>query len=169
MELKIYDNFLSKEEFLNLKSNIVFNTNFPFFLHDGITQPNDSKGKYDGFATHVIYDGGLPVSPLENFYNEIGSIFFPNFDNMRSILRIKINFYPHTNKVVEHKSHIDYDFSHTAAIFSLNTCDGYTKIGNNDIVDSIENRIVFFDGSKYHNSTTTSNALGRFNISFNYH
>ena len=46
---------------------------------------------------------------------------------MKSLLRIKINFYPNTHEVVEHTSHIDYDFSHTAAIFSLNTCDGYTK------------------------------------------
>ena len=156
------DNFLPKEKFLILRDNLVFNTGFPFFLHSGVTEPEDSND--DWFAAHVVYDQGVPTSDV---YDEIGNIFFPYF-NMRSLLRIKINFYPHTSKVVEHQSHIDYDFPHTAAIFSLNTCDGYTKIDNDAIVGSVENRMLFFDGSNPHRSTTTSNAKGRFNIAFNY-
>jgi len=162
MGMKIIDNFLPKEEFLTVRDNLVFNPGFPFFLHRGITKPGDSNN--DWFGAHVIYDQGVPTSDV---YEEIGNIFFPYFE-MRSLLRIKINFYPHTHSVIEHASHVDYDFSHTAAIFSLNTCNGYTKIGNDAIVDSVENRIVFFDGSNQHRSTTTSNQSGRFNISFNY-
>jgi len=160
--MKIINNFLSKEEFLTVRDNLVFNPGFPFFLHRGITKPGDSNN--DWFGAHVIYDQGVPTSDV---YEEIGNIFFPYFE-MRSLLRIKINFYPHTHSVIEHASHVDYDFSHTAAIFSLNTCNGYTKIGNDAIVDSVENRIVFFDGSNQHRSTTTSNQSGRFNIAFNY-
>lgn len=162
MVVKIVDNFLPKEEFLIVRDNLVFNTGFPFFLHRGITKSGDSNNHW--FGAHVVYNQGVPTSDV---YDEIGNIFFPHL-NMRSLLRIKINFYPNTYEVIEHKSHIDYDFSHTAAIFSLNTCNGYTKIGNDAIVDSVENRMVFFDGSNYHRSTTTSNQLGRFNISFNY-
>ena len=162
MGMKIINNFLSKEEFLTVRDNLVFNPGFPFFLHRGITKPGDSNN--DWFGAHVVYDQGVPTSDV---YEEIGNIFFPYFE-MRSLLRIKINFYPHTHSVIEHASHVDYDFSHTAAIFSLNTCNGYTKIGNDAIVDSVENRIVFFDGSNQHRSTTTSNQSGRFNISFNY-
>lgn len=160
--MKILDNFLPKEDFSTVRDNLVFNPGFPFFLHRGITKPGDSNN--DWFGAHVIYDQGVPTSDV---YEEIGNIFFPYFE-MRSLLRIKINFYPHTHSVIEHASHVDYDFSHTAAIFSLNTCNGYTKIGNDAIVDSVENRMVFFDGSNQHRSTTTSNASGRFNISFNY-
>ena len=160
--MKIIDNFLSKEEFLTVRDNLVFNPGFPFFLHRGITKPGDSNN--DWFGAHVIYDQRVPTSDV---YEEIGNIFFPYFE-MRSLLRIKINFYPHTHSVIEHASHVDYDFPHTAAIYSLNTCDGYTKINNDVIVDSVENRMVFFDGSNQHRSTTTSSASGRFNISFNY-
>ena len=160
--MKIINNFLSKEEFLTVRDNLVFNPGFPFFLHRGITKPGDSNN--DWFGAHVIYDQGVPTSDV---YEEIGNIFFPYFE-MRSLLRIKINFYPHTHSVIEHASHVDYDFSHTAAIFSLNTCNGYTKIGNDAIVDSVENRMAFFDGSNQHRSTTTSNQSGRFNIAFNY-
>ena len=160
--MKIVDSFLSEEEFSVVRDNLVFNTGFPFFLHHGVTKQGDFNSHW--FGAHVVYDQGVPISDV---YDEIGNIFFP-YLNMKSLLRIKINFYPHTHKVIEHASHVDYDFSHTAAIFSLNTCDGYTKIGNDAIVDSVENRMVFFDGSNQHRSTTTSNQSGRFNIAFNY-
>ena len=38
----------------------------------------------------------------------------------------------------------------------------------NTTLNSIENRIVFFDASTMHNSTTTTTAIGRYNINFNF-
>ena len=64
--------------------------------------------------------------------------------------------------------HTDMEFSHTAAVLSLNTCDGYTKLADGTKVDSVENRIIFFDAGKAHCSTTTTNAKARFNIIVNY-
>ena len=68
----------------------------------------------------------------------------------------------------EHPQHIDYGFQHTAAVFSLNTCDGFTRLADGTKIDSVANRIVFFDGSSQHNSTTCTNQKGRFNINFNF-
>ena len=86
----------------------------------------------------------------------------------RSLLRVKVNFYPYSEKLIEHAPHTDYDFSHTGAVLSLNTCDGFTRLSDNSIVDSVENRIVFFDASTTHNSTTTTTSIGRYNINFNF-
>ena len=51
-------------------------------------------------------------------------------------MRIKINFYPYTDTVKEHQPHFDYDFDHYGAIFSLNTCNGFTRLKDGSKFDS---------------------------------
>ena len=108
-------------------------------------------------------------TPQNQIYSNIINLFTPRFlqiANFKTMIRIKINAYPHTNVVKEHEKHIDFDYEHTGAVFSLNTCDGYTKFSDGTKVESVANRIVFFDASKKHQSTTTSNAKLRYNINF---
>ena len=81
---------------------------------------------------------------------------------------IIFNLYPNTEKVYEHEMHQDFDFSHKTAIFSINTCDGYTKLEDGTKIDSVANRILLFDASKEHCSTTTTNVSTRINININY-
>ena len=64
--------------------------------------------------------------------------------------------------------HIDYRFKHSAAILSLNTCDGYTKLMDGTKIDSVANRMLLFDASEKHCSTTTTNVQARMNININY-
>ena len=64
--------------------------------------------------------------------------------------------------------HFDYPFSHSSALLSLNTCDGYTKLKDGTKIDSIANRILLFDPSEEHCSTTTTNIFARINININY-
>jgi uncharacterized protein (DUF1786 family) len=64
--------------------------------------------------------------------------------------------------------HTDKNFSHTAALLSLNTCDGYTKFADGTKVDSIANRVVLFDAGENHCSTTTTNEKARINLIVNY-
>ena len=111
------------------------------------------------------------AEPQSEIYTNICDKFVPRFKqvaNFRNLIRIKINAYPYTNIVKEHKDHIDSDFKHTGAVFSLNTCDGFTKFSDGTKVESVANRIVFFDASKFHHSSTTSNAKLRYNINFNF-
>ena len=110
--------------------------------------------------------------PTSDFYDEIKKTFVSKIEDavgpMKSLLRIKSNFYPHTPILQEHLPHVDYDYHSYGAVFSLNTCDGFTRLGDSIKIDSVENRIVIFDASMQHNSTTTSTARGRFNINFNW-
>ena len=86
------------------------------------------------------------------------------------LTRIKANFYPHTKTVNEHKPHKDDSFARRwrGAVYCLNTCDGYTGFSDGTKVDSVANRILIFDASTLHNSTTTTTSAGRFNINFNF-
>ena len=61
-----------------------------------------------------------------------------------------------------------FDFSHSAALFSLNTCDGYTKLKDGTKINSVANRVLLFDAGEEHCSTTTTDDFTRVNININY-
>ena len=113
--------------------------------------------------THVVYEFCEPKSPLFEY-------IFPilNQIEVKSLIRIKANLFPNTETLFEHPMHSDYTFSHSGAILYLNTCDGYTKLKDGTKIDSVANRILFFDASEEHCSTTATNVPARFNININY-
>ena len=53
-------------------------------------------------------------------------------------------------------------------VFSLNTCNGYTRIGDDVKIDSVANRAIIFDPNIDHSSSSTTNETRRVNINFNY-
>ena len=89
---------------------------------------------------------------------------FPNID----IIRMKVNCFPATSQVYEHLTHTDYDYPHKGALLCLNTCNGYTKMEDGTKIESVANRMIFFDTSKPHSSTTCSDQPKRCNIVINY-
>ena len=173
MDLKIIDNFLSDNDFYLLKRNTIEiqdGPQIPFEIVTDVegTSPQQVKDYWSWYMIYMIYSMDAPRSQI---CGEICRLFTPKFEqfvNFRTMIRIKINAYPYTNVVKEHKKHIDYSYDHIGAVFSFNTCDGYTKFSDGTKVESVANRIVFFDASKYHQSTTTSNAKLRYNINFNF-
>ena len=166
MRKQIIDEFLPQETFKELQNDIL-STRFPFFIENKVNNFQTEKNKFDWYATHTLYDDYVSKSSyfsnMESVVNRINEIAI-----VRALLRIKVNFYPYTEKLIEHAPHTDDEFSHMGAVFSLNTCDGFTRLCDGSIVNSIENRIVFFDASTMHNSTTTTTAIGRYNINFNF-
>ena len=86
-----------------------------------------------------------------------------------SLYRVKGNFYPNVGKHSENKPHIDFSFKHKGAIFYINTNNGYTLLNKGKTkIESIENRILFFDSTKTHNSTHCTDDHARVNININY-
>ena len=167
MELNIIDDFLSHEDHRQLKNLIVFNQNFPLHFQREVSGDKKHRENWDWYATHTFYHQDHPCSP---YTNDICNYFIPKcmkMDIFKSLMRIRVNFYPYTNRVKEHSPHVDYKFSHYAAIYCLNTCDGFTRIGR-EKVKSVANRMYFFDGSVEHNSSTTSDDCGRYNLNFNF-
>ena len=76
--------------------------------------------------------------------------------------------YPRTNEIEHHGKHTDYKFKHRGALFYINTNDGLTILDDGTEVESVENRLILFDSSKPHNSTTCTNTTCRITINFNY-
>ena len=115
------------------------------------------------YMTHMFYDQNAPMSSL---YESL----IPVLEKLevKCLIRIKANLYPNTEILHEHPMHADYSFFHSAAVLSLNTCDGYTKLKDGTKIDSVANRILLFDPGEEHCSTTTTNDPARFNININY-
>ena len=191
MDIKVIDNFLSQSEFEIICKNTIEREDLQFtFVSDVENVGSGSDDYWSWYLIHMVYsktaspksflmdvagfqevESSPLAEPQSEIYTNICDKFVPRFKqvaNFRNLIRIKINAYPYTNIVKEHKDHIDSDFKHTGAVFSLNTCDGFTKFYDGTKVESVANRIVFFDASKFHHSTTTSNAKLRYNINFNF-
>ena len=171
MDLKIIDNFLTDNDFNLLVSNTVGRNDghqVQFRVVSNVENFGAIEENWSWYMINMVY---LMDAPQNEICGNIYELFVPKFKqfaNFKTMIRIKINAYPYTNTVKEHKEHIDYNYEHIGAVFSLNSCDGYTKFADGTKVESVANRIVFFDASKKHQSTTTSNAKLRYNINFNF-
>lgn len=160
-DYEVIDNFLNKENFNNIK-NVLESHDFPWYLQKQIN-PNHDKDDLNCYFTHMLFDQTTGHSSYFKFI-----IPLLNKLKFKALMRVKANIYLKTNEVKINKAHIDYDYNHKGAIFSINTNNGGTILDNNNKIDSIENRILFFNPGKYHSSTTTSNSKFRMNININY-
>ena len=171
MDLKIIDNFLTDNDFNLLVNNTVGRNDghqVQFRVVSNVENFGAIEENWSWYMINMLYSTDTPQNEI---CGKIYEMFVPKFKelaNFKTMIRIKMNAYPYTNVVKEHKEHIDFNYEHIGAVFSLNTCDGYTKFFDGTKVESVANRIVFFDASKYHQSTTTSNAKLRYNINFNF-
>jgi hypothetical protein len=174
MTYQVIDNFLKYRDFEKLKDSIIDNVDFSWFMNNDVTSSYDveetksfQKQDWNWYMTHTMY---LQI-PYSTYFQQVSGLFakeFDKLDHFKTWIRIKANLYPYTSEVKEHQKHQDYPFTHKAAVFSLNTCDGFTRMSDGTKIDSVENRIIIFDGSEYHNSSTTSNSKQRVNINFNW-
>jgi hypothetical protein len=167
MKYKVIDNFLDEEYFDKLVTLFTDNrapSGNVIMLWTLCTSVT-TEGAEDNifYMASVHYNNNAPTTPL---YKE----FIPLLEKLEAkcLIRIKANLYPNTHKLHEHPMHIDYEFSHSGAVLSLNTCDGYTKLKDGTKIDSVANRVLLFDPSEEHCSTTTTNDYARFTININY-
>ena len=150
--MDIIDNFLDKAE-------IMTGNNFPWFYNRHISTTKDKKHFY--YFTHRF------------FKDEVGSTFFYLWKNFlkklkyKALIRVKAGLYPSQPKARPHNFHADYDFKHKGCIFYINNNNGPTVIGKNSILPK-ENRVVLFDPSISHRSSSCSDQQIRITVTFNY-
>ena len=127
MEVIVIDDLLSEDE-LNEVKTLILGKTFPWYILEHVATTNEVSENWNWYGCHVFYVNDEPIS---SYYKKISEIFLPKFHNMiqggvRSLKRIKSNFYPWTETLHEHALHSDYHYDIKTIIFSLNTCDGYT-------------------------------------------
>jgi hypothetical protein len=160
--MKIINNFLDKETFNILHTLLIKNKQFPWYFEETINNKHN-KEDLNFYFSHNIFE----ETSGSNHYDFFKKIFLKKI-KVRQFIRIKVNFYPKTEKLVIHNNHIDYPFPHKGAILYVNSNDGYTGLENGKKVMSVENTLLLFNPYKNHHSTTCTNAKGRITIIFNY-
>ena len=159
MSIKVLDNVFDKKYLTSLQNIISNNNNFPWYLVNNISDERNKDGYY---FVHEFYKNHTINSNLfDTFLPFIEKI------NPKSLIRGKVNLYPNSDKIIEHGSHVDFNYSHNTFLFYLNTNNGFTRF-NEEKVNSVENRGVLFDGSIKHNSSNCTDKNYRITINLNY-
>ncbi len=165
-DIKIFDNFLEKNYFKDIKQ-ILSGPYFPWYFNSGVIY--DKEKDLDNYQfTHCFYSKFSPQSDYFINLNEILRLINPC-----SLIRIKANLLPKTEKIIEHGYHIDIPYlkdgqkSFTALLY-VNSNNGYTKFETGQIINSIENRFVIFDSKISHTGSTCTDEKSRIVINFNY-
>ena len=163
MNYKIIDNALRHEDFILIKNNIMCEA-FPWHFVDYVTEKDEVAPSLRGsfYFSHMFWDG-FNIEPESQMFSPLLDLM-----DCHAIIRIKANCYPSTSERVMHNNHVDYPFPHKGAIFYLNTNNGLTILEDKVEVESVENRLLLFDSSKQHKSTTCTDDKCRINVNFNF-
>jgi len=158
MNIEIIDNFLDKNYFQKINQEFL-STNFPWYFHNGKVYENDGGIQF----THIFY----------NDYKVNSDYFFIlepllNLLNIKSLVKIKLNFTPKETVLKQFGFHTDNKFNCKTAIFYLNTNNGKTIFKDLKDVNSVENKLVKFDSNIQHTGTSTTNKPYRMVLNLNY-
>jgi len=164
MDIKhvIHDNYLNEGDHKNLKKLMMKET-FPWSFKDTVASPFD-KDKLHFYWTHIFFTQSSGIT--SPFFNMLLPIL--NKLEVKALIRVKANLYSNQGKIIEHKKHFDFVFEHKGALFSLNTCNGFTTLNDGTKIKSVGNRILLFDPSIPHHSSTCTDENIRVNININY-
>lgn len=171
--IQVIDNFLDQESFLEIKKEI-FSDDFPWYFSDVKSYEENNWEEdelYNGQHVHTFF--AVRTREKSGWYY----LLIPILKRLkaRDLIRIKVNSTPKTERVIKHNFHVDIDDakefgypSSTTTVYYLNTNNGYTEFETGERVNSVENRMVIFDSTMRHRSTTCTNQRRRVVLNFNY-
>ncbi len=157
----IKDNFLDKADFENI-TKVIMGPKFPWFFQDSVALPGTHDTHFCWTHVFFMHDKGI----ISTAYKILDPILKKL--KIKALIRIKANLFSNQGKIIEHEDHADFPFKHKGALFSLNTCDGFTTFKDNTKIKSVANRMLFLDTSTTHHSSTCTDAKARWNININY-
>ena len=156
MSYKIIDNFLPENEFEIVKE-FMLGPNIEWAYNSFIVDPASNIPDYIGnFQFSMLKSNKIEI--LDPILRRI---------NPSAIVRIKANLQPRAEIIFTHQYHLDHNhFSGKIAIFYINSNDGYTIFEDGTKIESVENRLLIFDGDVLHTGTTCTNQKVRCLVNF---
>ena len=162
--MRIIPNFLEKNKFLQLQK-IVFSSDMPFYYNNKIVGNEKETEQNDFMFTHGFYDDNKQQS---DYFNLVVMPLLGRL-NLNFLIRAKLNCYTKKNKLIYSKLHTDFLIPHSVALFSFNTCNGFTYFEDSkDEVKSIENQMIIYDGNRKHCSVAQTDTNLRINLNINF-
>jgi hypothetical protein len=160
-QYEVIDNFLPQDIFEVIKNHFMGHI-LPWYYQSSVATL-DSEKDPPFYFTHALF---VDYKANSDAFN----LIFPLIQKIepKALIRIKANLYPNSPSIIEHDWHTDFPSEHKAAIFYINTNNGFTILEDGTKIQSVANRLLKFDGSKLHKSTTCTDEKVRVNIGFNY-
>jgi Rps23 Pro-64 3,4-dihydroxylase Tpa1-like proline 4-hydroxylase len=171
---KIIDNFLPFDVHLHIKEYLIGKSaNFSWFLNDDKSADNqlmDIDSLYNFQFTHNFYRHHRVTS------NDYEHIIFPIIEVLKplALISVKSNLTTITPSLKYYGWHVDYDLEdskdskHLTAVYYVNSNNGKTIFKSGVEVESVENRIVIFNGDLVHSGTSCTDSKVRCVININY-
>jgi len=158
--MKIIKNFVEPNVFRHMK-DLVFSHSFPYFYVPTVGSVRDRS---DFMFQHLLFFDNKQNS---DHFNLLMSPLLGRLD-FNFLIRAKLNCYTKKDKFIYTDLHTDFYEPHFVALFSLNTCNGFTYFEDTkEKVPSIENQMCIFDGSRRHCSVAQTDTDLRINININ--
>ena len=164
---KVNDNFLSYPQYKQL-NEVMTSSEFPWYYTPYVAAVDPDESNKDSYQfVHPFWMNNM------GFYN-------PNTDkisdilmriNPQVLLKCKANLQPKCHVIRPSEWHTDFTpplNDWTTAIYYMNDNNGYTEFKDGDIISSVANRIVFFNGLQEHRGTTCTDSKVRLVINFNF-
>ena len=160
--IKIIDDFLPEEEFLNIK-NLMESREFPWYFNRSKIFIGDNKGQH----VHVFFKHGQRNSEYLEMWNN-----FMRKIEATKCYRIKANMTLKSSSQIADDTEWHIDDQGDAlktAVFYINSNDGYTELESGVRVGSVANRACIFDSTLKHRGVGhTSPDHHRIVVNFNY-
>lgn len=163
MSIKVYENFLEKDRFDNLKKEMLSNS-VPWFFNNSKVRPGENEFDFENYQlSHTFYSNCFPQSQYIEIINPLMEKINP-----RAVVKIKANLNFKTNEPYVYGYHSDVDFICNTAVFYINNNNGKTLFEDGSFVDSVENRLCVFDSNLKHSAVSTTDKKYRCVININY-
>jgi len=162
--ITVKDNYLNGEEHQALYS-VVTAGNFTWYFNPYKVYEHEKESNAEAFQfVHTFYQDDVPTSSFFHILKPILSTL-----NYKTLIRIKLNLNPYSQKLIVGAYHRDTTFKCKGAIYYLNTNNGYTLFEKGkEKINSVRNRMVFFDTDVPHLGTNSTNCKNRLVLIFNY-
>lgn len=184
--MQVIDDALDKEYFKHLDKQMLHQNRFKWLFQEKVATLEDDPDDEQFYFISSFYHN-LMVE--DDFYYELRPLF--DALGVKALIRCRAIMYMNQGKIIKHKPHIDFEYSHNAALLYMNTNNGYTGMINDDWVqndsftpeerfseegifsdgnkvESVANRILLHDGSIPHHSTTCTDTCKRIVLAVNY-
>ena len=155
----VIDDYLPNDLFAQLKESINSEW-FPWYKVEHVAYSDDDS---DFYFIHKFLE---PYAIKSEHANVVWDII--KYVQPKAVMRCRALCYPSKENLIEHAQHMDAPFPHNTLILYLNSNDGFTRLADGTIVESVENRALIINGGNFHNSTNCTNTKHRLVFTINY-
>jgi hypothetical protein len=153
MKEKTLENYLKQDDFEKLK-NTLLGEWVPWYY-------NELPSEYS--FTHSFYKNHQVATSHFEIITPFIALLKP-----KAIVEIKAYLFPMTKNVITYPMQFDQPFKNKGAIFFVNSNDGCTMLDTGKSIESVENRMSFFNTYHPYWNTSCTNENCRVLINFNY-